>query len=190
MINYLKNLFLGRCLLSHDELLGLIDQGVITADKSQVKGTTIDLTLADTIRVEAKGPMLRVVKLFEGDSIDTIEVKIEGHHVLMPDAVALGATNEVFTMPPHLSAEFSLKSTLGRNFLGHQLAGWIDPTFIGTLTLELKNDTQFHKLAIAPGMSIGQVKFFRHRKVPPAKSYKANGQYMFQDKVQAAKVLS
>lgn len=196
MIDSIKRLFArlfqSRGLLSHSELLELIEQGVIDAHPSQVKGSTIDLTLHHIVRKEVIGSAMRIVRLHKGESIETEEVdmfKNGGEHVMMPDAVMLGATREFFNMPLNLSAEFSLKSTLGRNFLGHELAGWIDPGFSGTITLELKNNNQFHKLALAPGMPIGQVKFFRHKSVPYGKSYAVHGQYNGQDKVQASKVI-
>lgn len=184
-------LYNSKTLLSYDELVKLREQGVIDCPLSAIQGTTIDLTLQPIIRVEKFGSMLRTVRLYAGESIDTkaIDMDKTGPHAMMPNSLALGATVETFRLPLNISAEYSLKSTLGRNFLGHMLAGWIDPGFTGTLTLELTNDTQFHKLAIAPNMKIGQVKFFKHRRVPFAKSYAARGQYNGQTLANPAGVL-
>lgn len=186
LLQKITSLLTGRCLLSYDELVELVESSVIDASIENINGSSIDLTLHNIIRKEAIGPTMNVVRLYKGESIETVEVDMYetgGEHVMMPDSVILGATIERFNMPLNLSAEFSLKSTVGRNNLAHQLAGWIDPGFEGTLTLELKNENQFHKLAIAPRMFIGQVKFFRHRKVPFKFSYAYKGRYMNQSKV-------
>lgn len=177
-------------LLSYSELCELVAQGVINAPIENINGSSIDLTLHHLARKEVFGSALRTVRLHKRESIDTAEIDMtetNNECVLMPDQVLLGATNEYFVLPLDISAEFSLKSTLGRNFLGHELAGWIDPGFEGTITLELKNNCQFHKLAVGSGMKIGQVKFFRHTSVPHEYSYKMRGQYQFQNKVTASK---
>lgn len=186
-ISRVVSFFTGRSLLSYNELVDLVNAGVIDAPIENINGSSIDLTLHHIIRKEVIGPSMNIVRLYKGESIATEEIDMlkdcYQEHVMMPDSVILGSTIETFNMPLNLSAEFSLKSTLGRNNLAHQLAGWIDPGFKGKLTLEMKNENQFHKLAIAPFLKIGQVKFFRHRKVPFKYSYSARGQYMNQDKV-------
>ena len=191
IINSIIAFFTGRCLLSYNELVELVNAGVINAPIENINGSSIDLTLHHIIRKEVIGPAMHIVRLYKGESIETEDIDMLNdrykEYVMMPDAVILGATVERFNLPLNISAEFSLKSTLGRNFLGHELAGWIDPGFEGTITLELKNNCQFHKLAIAPYQKIGQVKFFRHRKVPFQHSYAAKGQYMNQDKVTPSK---
>jgi dCTP deaminase len=191
--NFSENLgcwMAGKQLLAYDELVKLIEDGVIDAKPENVNGTSIDLTLHHVIRTEDTG-LHNVVKLYAGESINTTErsINVGEHHVMWPGQVVLGATVERFKLPLNISAEFSLKSTLGRNFLGHMLAGWIDPGFSGTVTLELKNDNQSHSLAIAPGMFVGQVKMFRHKKVPFKFSYAAKGRYMNQNKVTQSKGL-
>jgi len=189
-LKWLRDLFSWRCLLSYDELLKLIEDGVIDAPKSAVQGSTIDLTLHRYVKTEAFGPKMDTVYLARGQSITMVEHDIrEDPHILKPDAVMLASTNEYFNMPCNLSAEFSLKSTLGRSFVGHQLAGWIDPYFKGKITLEITNDTQFHRLAFEENMPIGQVKFFRHKKVPFLAGYAKRGQYNGQDKVTEAGIL-
>lgn len=177
-------------LLSYNELCVLVESGVINAPLKNVNGTSIDLTLHPIIRKEVIGPSMQIVRLYRGESIETSEIDMNecgGEYVMMPDSVILGATIERFNLPLNISAEFSLKSTIGRNNLAHQLAGWIDPGFNGTLTLELKNENQFNKLAIAPGMKIGQVKFMKHKPVPVNHSYAVRGQYNGQDKATASR---
>ena len=184
-----KRIIKNMSLLSYLELVDLVNDGVINAPMSAVNGSSIDLTLHHLVRKEVIGSTMRKVRLAQRESIDTVELDITGGYIMLPDTVLLASTNERFNLPLWLSAEFSLKSTLGRNFLGHELAGWIDAGFDGCVTLELKNNTQFHKLIIEPDMKIGQVKFFRHAPVPEDYSYKHRGQYNGQEKVTASKGL-
>jgi deoxycytidine triphosphate deaminase len=53
-----------------------------------------------------------------------------------------------------------------------------DPGWHGSkLTLELKNNLQFHTLHIVPGMKIGQMIFYRVTPVPDESSYAVKGRY-------------
>ena len=101
-----------------------------------------------------------------------------GGHVLWPGQCVLASTNEVFNLPNHIATEYKLKSSMARVFLGHLLAGWADPGFHGSnLTLELKNESQFHKLKLVAGMKIGQIVCWECEEVPNEKSYAQTGRY-------------
>lgn len=213
MINWLKRnfprWFIPNGLLSYNDLCVLVDLGVITINfgkiadgpiivfdglleseilKSRINGTSIDVTLDKFVCVEDLTGGMDKVNLAKGETIkltEPFELREKGY--MMPNTIMLASTKETFNMPNWLSAEYSLKSSIGRSFLGHELAGWIDPCFNGKVTLELKNNTQFHKLILEEGMKIGQVKFFKHSPVPYSKSYAVRGQYNGQDKVQPSK---
>jgi dCTP deaminase len=169
----------------------LVEFGIIDAPLSSIKGSSVDVRLHRVIYTEDFSSNLRKVRLSLGESIslNRYEIGADGY-IMMPDSIVLGATIERFNLPDNMSAEFSLKSSAGRNFIGHQLAGWIDATFQGTITLELKNDTQFHKLIIDEGLPIGQVKIFRHKRVPKKAQYRAVGQYMGQSEANPAGILT
>jgi deoxycytidine triphosphate deaminase len=47
--------------------------------------------------------------------------------------------------------------------------------------------TRFHTVLLRPGMKIGQVVFFKHRKVPAYAAYATRGQYNNQKEVTASK---
>lgn len=210
ILNFLKKTFprwvIPNGLLSYNDLCVLADLGIIHAgilpkistksgepvkrriSDDNINGTSIDVTLDKFICVENLTGGMDKVDLAKGENIKLTEpFELDSRGYMMPNTVLLASTFEIFNMPNWLSAEYSLKSSLGRNFLDHKLAGWIDPCFSGKITLELKNDTQFHKLILTEGMKIGQVKFFKHSPVPADKSYVARGQYMGQDKVQPSK---
>ena len=192
VINWLKRKyprwFIQNGLLSYNDLVILVELGVINSPFENINGTSIDVTLDSFICVEDLRGGMDKIDLAKGQNIKLTEpFELDERGYMMTDTIMLASTAETLNMPSWLSAEYSLKSSLGRNFLSHQLAGWCDPTFKGKVTLELKNETQFHKLVLTKGMKIGQIKFFKHPPVPHDKSYAVKGQYNEQDKVQPSK---
>lgn len=104
--------------------------------------------------------------------------KTMGGYVLDPGECVLASTVEEFNLPNHIATEYKLKSSMARVFLGHLLAGWADPGFHGSnLTLELKNESRYHKLLLVAGMKIGQVVCWETEEVPNEKSYATVGRY-------------
>lgn len=60
--------------------------------------------------------------------------------ILQPGECVLARTKERVYIPPHLCAQVMGRSSVGRLFvLVHVTAGYIDPGFDGTITLEMKN---------------------------------------------------
>jgi dCTP deaminase len=58
---------------------------------------------------------------------------------LFPGEVVLASTLEYVRIPRDVACDLKLKSTLGRSWINHSLAGWCDPGFEGNITLELQN---------------------------------------------------
>jgi len=58
---------------------------------------------------------------------------------LFPGEVVLATTAEYVRIPRDVACDLKLKSTLGRLWINHSLAGWCDPGFEGNITLELQN---------------------------------------------------
>ena len=61
------------------------------------------------------------------------------HAKLFPGEVLLASTIEYVKIPRDVACDLKLKSTLGRLWINHSLAGWCDPGFEGQITLELQN---------------------------------------------------
>jgi len=61
------------------------------------------------------------------------------HAKLFPGEVLLASTIEYVKIPRNVACDLKLKSTLGRLWINHSLAGWCDPGFEGQITLELQN---------------------------------------------------
>lgn len=82
-------------------------------------------------------------------------------YTLQPGEFVLGSTLERVALGDSLAARVEGKSSLGRVGLAvHITAGFIDPGFRGTITLELHNVSPC-ALLLTPGMPIGQLCVFR-----------------------------
>jgi dCTP deaminase len=80
--------------------------------------------------------------------------------LIRPFEFCLATTVEQVILPAHLGARVEGKSSLGRRGLFiHVTAGWIDPGFIGQITLELFNCTQ-DEIYLTRGQKICQLAFF------------------------------
>jgi len=77
-----------------------------------------------------------------------------------PDEFILGHTVETVKIPRDICAQVNGKSSLGRMGIQvHATAGFIDPGFVGQITLELKNMSK-QPIWLKPGMRIAQLVFF------------------------------
>lgn len=170
-------------LLSYNRLLKLAASGVIRGvDPDYINAASIDITLGDTIRREGShspGTLYKTV-LRERDALTTYPVLLKDDEpfYLEPGEFILAQSAQTFYLPPTISAEYKLKSSMARIGLNHCLAGWCDAGWNGSvLTLELINVSRYHTIALHKGDRIGQMIFFEHEEVPADKSYAARGRY-------------
>jgi len=113
-------------LLSYNELVELVESGVITADLENVNGASIDVRLHTEIMVEQYVQQYHsIVELSKKESPSLLSVDISDKgFVLKPGQFILAATVEFFNLPSDIACEFKLKSSLARAGLNHHLAGW------------------------------------------------------------------
>lgn len=89
----------------------------------------------------------------------TIEVADGEAFYIQPGEFVLGATSVKITVPHDLVTRVEGRSSLGRlGIIVHATAGFIDPGFEGTITLEISNINRL-PIALYPGMRIGQFAF-------------------------------
>ncbi len=84
---------------------------------------------------------------------------------LGPGEVVLATTLETVRIPRDTACDLKLKSTLGRLWINHSLAGWCDPGFEGQITLELQNLGP-HPFVLEAGRRIAQLIFMRLESEP------------------------
>lgn len=84
---------------------------------------------------------------------------------LFPGEVVLASTLEYVRIPRDVACDLKLKSTLGRLWINHSLAGWCDPGFRGNITLELQNLGP-EPFVLEAGRRIAQLIFIRMESEP------------------------
>lgn len=132
-------------------------------DRGQVARTTIDLRLGAEFLVSLRTrnpaidtskttPAAEMNSFFERTFRDFGEA-----FVLYPLHFVLGSTFEYVRMPDDLCAELHVRSSLGRS--GVSIRGFVQPGYMGVLTLELANHSG-NTLVLYPGMRAVQLAFF------------------------------
>ena len=90
-----------------------------------------------------------------------VTVEDEEPFVLHPGEFVLGSSLEEVGIPADLAARLEGKSSLGRlGLMTHSTAGFLDPGFVGHVTLELSNVANL-PITLYPGMRIGQIAVFQ-----------------------------
>ena len=149
--------------LSDGTIMRLVADGVITIDPwdpQLVQPASVDLRLGNSFRVfhnhrasaidlrEPPANLTERVTIADGESF-----------VIHPGEFCLGATLEYIELPDDVVARIEGKSSLGRlGLIVHATAGFCDPGWKGTLTLELNNLTRV-PIKLYPGLPIAQLSF-------------------------------
>ena len=145
--------------LSDGTIMRLVREGRIRIDpwdEALVQPASVDLRLGDSFRV-FHNHRASAIDLRDPPRGLTEEVKVADGEpfVIHPGEFCLGSTLESVELPDDIVARIEGKSSLGRlGLIVHATAGFCDPGWKGTLTLELANLTRvpillYHGLAIA-----------------------------------------
>jgi dCTP deaminase len=129
-------------------------------DPMMVQPASVDLRLGDSFRV-FHNHRATAIDLRDPPSNLTEEVVIPAGEafVIHPGEFCLGRTLEWVRIPDDIVARIEGKSSLGRlGLIVHATAGFCDPGFEGTLTLELNNLTRV-PIRLYPGLPIAQLSF-------------------------------
>lgn len=133
--------------------------------KEQVQPCSYDVRLGDSlIRLtrDSSGldPCIDAVnRTLVGLRYEQVDISESGY-TLAPSEFVLGSTKEELYIPEYMAARYEGKSSIGRlGVASHITAGFIDPGFIGNLTLEIKNETPY-PVKLKSGMFIGQLCFY------------------------------
>ena len=156
-----------------------------------VQPSSVDVRLGRHFRVFEHSRNTHIdVRRPQPDLTQGIEVEEDGRFVLHPGEFALGTTLERVGLPDDLVGRLEGKSSLGRlGLIIHSTAGYIDPGFSGTITLELSNVAKL-PIPLYPGMFIGQISFLTMT-TPVDRPYGSPGlgsKYQDQDKPTESKV--
>jgi dCTP deaminase len=127
-----------------------------------IHASSMDLHLGDTFKLyeHSKFAVLDPKKpeSFLGNT-RTVTVPNGEAFIVQPGEFVLGVTEEKITVPDDLVVRVEGRSSLGRlGIIVHSTAGYVDPGFSGTLTLEISNINRL-PVALYPGMRICQLAF-------------------------------
>lgn len=151
-------------------------------DQKYLNPSSVDVTLSSNFRfmVGFMAGIIGPIDVATNISGHTMQMeRFDEGLVLHTGDFVLGATQEVINLPPDLVARVEGKSSLGRLGLAvHITAGFIDPGFSGSITLEIVNMSP-RPLVLHPGMRIAQIAF-----TPVLgtvnRSYRQTGRYLDQ----------
>lgn len=136
--------------------------GIDPLDKAMIQPSSYDVCLDSSFRIFENHGHTHIDPRIEQRNLATLfRVADDEAYVLHPGEFVLGSTVETVAMPDDLAARLEGKSSLGRlGLVVHSTAGFIDPGFEGTITLELSNINTL-PIKLWPGMAIGQLCFFQ-----------------------------
>ncbi len=149
--------------LSDGTILRFVEEGRIRIDPwspELVQPASVDLRLGDSFRV-FHNHRASAIDLRRPPENLTEEVIVprEESFIIHPGEFCLGRTLEWVELPGDVVARIEGKSSLGRlGLIVHATAGFCDPGWKGTLTLELNNLTRV-PIKLYPGLLIAQLSF-------------------------------
>jgi dCTP deaminase len=149
--------------LSDGTIRRLIAEGHVLIDPwddAMVQPASVDLRLGTSFRV-FHNHRITAIDLADPprNLTELVEVQDDESFVIHPGEFVLGRTQEHVELPDDIVARIEGKSSLGRlGLIVHATAGFVDPGFKGTLTLEITNLTRV-PIILWPGKPIAQLSF-------------------------------
>jgi dCTP deaminase len=149
--------------LSDGTIRRLVAEGHVLIDpwdEAMVQPASVDLRLGTSFRV-FHNHRITAIDLAEPprNLTELVEVEDDESFVIHPGEFVLGRTQEHVELPDDIVARIEGKSSLGRlGLIVHATAGFVDPGFKGTLTLEITNLTRV-PIILWPGKPIAQLSF-------------------------------
>jgi len=163
-------------ILSDRDIKKAIESGRVKIESDQPDLST-PLEVTQFMHIHASSMDLRlgnVFKLYEHSKFAVLDPKrpetFQGRmrqitipdgesFMVQPGEFVLGVTMESITVPDDLVVRVEGRSSLGRlGIIIHSTAGFVDPGFSGTITLEISNLNRM-PVALYPGMRICQLAF-------------------------------
>jgi dCTP deaminase len=138
------------------ELLARREIVVEPLEDYQIQPASIDLRLGEHfLKVDENS----VDSIALDRPVPYLEIK-KAEIVIPPHTFLLAVTREFIRLPADITAFVEGRSSIGRIGLFIQNAGWVDPGFEGTITLELYNANRL-PIRLASGRRICQIVFAR-----------------------------
>jgi|SRR5579875_182831 len=149
--------------LSDRTIIELVQAGRIKIEPwepSLVQPASLDLRLGNSFRVFHNHKLTAIdLRNPPRGTTEIIRIGPDEPFVIHPGEFCLGTTLEHVELPPDIVARIEGKSSIGRlGLIVHATAGFCDPGWRGTLTLELNNLARV-PIRLYPGLPIAQLSF-------------------------------
>ena len=155
-------------ILSDRDIRQAIESGRVRIESDQpdslkyIHASSMDLRLGGTFKLyeHSKSAILdpKDPDTF-ASNMRTITVADGEPFIVQPGEFVLGVTQERITVPDDLVVRVEGRSSIGRlGIIVHSTAGFVDPGFQGTITLEISNLNRL-PVALYPGMRVCQIAF-------------------------------
>ena len=151
---------LGTVIVSRETLQELIAAGEVVVeplDPDHMQPASIDLTLGTHFLKVDENSIDRITLDSELRYLD-LHTGADEEIVIPPLSFLLAVTRERIRLPANMTAFVEGRSSIGRIGLFIQNAGWVDPGFDGTITLELFNANRL-PIRLRAGRRICQIVF-------------------------------
>jgi len=160
--------------LSDRDIRAALESGRVVIrpyDPQDLQPSSVDLHLDRSFRVFRNNRYAFIdPRTSQPGLTELLTVEGDEPFILHPGEFVLGQTVEWVELPDDIVARLEGRSSLGRlGLLIHSTAGYIDPGFKGTVTLELSNVANL-PIALYGNMRIGQISFF-HMSSPVERPY-------------------
>lgn len=128
--------------------------------EERLQPASVDLLLGSEFKTYYRGT--RIDPRLPNDTMLHAELMLPGDpYILSPGKFVLASTIEEVGLSDEIAARIEGKSSIARmGIIVHSTAGFIDPGFIGQITLELSNFNHM-PVMLWPGMAICQISFTR-----------------------------
>ena len=136
------------------ELLSTGDVVIDPLDDDQLQPASVDLRLGNHFLKVDENAVDSIALDSELRYLDIHQDEI----VIPPHSFLLAVTRERIELPTNMTAFVEGRSSIGRIGLFIQNAGWVDPGFAGTITLELFNANRL-PIRLSAGRRICQLVF-------------------------------
>lgn len=147
--------------LSDGTIRRLVADGRLRIDPWEpklVQPASVDLRLGTSFRV-FHNHRIQTIDIADPprDLTEHVSVSADEEFVIHPNEFVLGGTEEWIELPEDIVARIEGKSSLGRlGLIVHATAGFVDPGWKGTLTLEITNFNSV-PIVLRPGLPIAQL---------------------------------
>jgi dCTP deaminase len=153
-----------------------IDKMISPFNEEQLQPSSYDVKLGNVFLYVSRSG-LSVVDLSDpstfSDLYERFDIPDGVPFLLPPKGCMLGCTKEIVNIPSDIVSRIQGKSSIGRTFQIIETAGYIDPGFNGSVTMEIHNLLN-RSVRYWPGMTIAQLSF-EFTSAKPENTY--NGRY-------------